>query len=211
MATPVTASMLYDLVACPHRVTMDLFGDPADRAEPNAFVQLLWEKGALFEKEVMAGLKTPFLDLSLYAGDEKEQLTAEAMARGEPLIYSARIAADGLLGDPDLLRKEVGGYVAGDIKSGAGEEGTEDRTKPKKHYAVQLGLYTDILERKGVSAGRRGFIWDIHGEEVIYDFEKPYEKRNSRTLWEDYQECLTQAQAIVGQHDKTRRGLCRGV
>ena len=26
-------------------------------------------------------------------------------------------------GEPDLLRKETGGYVAGDIKSGAGEEG----------------------------------------------------------------------------------------
>ena len=25
---PITASMLYDLVTCPHRVTMDLFADP---------------------------------------------------------------------------------------------------------------------------------------------------------------------------------------
>ena len=31
MPTPITASMLYDLVACPHRVTMDLFGDPVER------------------------------------------------------------------------------------------------------------------------------------------------------------------------------------
>ena len=31
MTTPVTASMLYDLVSCPHRVTMDLFADPAQR------------------------------------------------------------------------------------------------------------------------------------------------------------------------------------
>jgi hypothetical protein len=28
-----------------------------------------------------------------------------------------------LIGIPDLLRKEIGGYVPGDIKSGAGEEG----------------------------------------------------------------------------------------
>jgi hypothetical protein len=37
MAAPVTASMLYDLVACPHRVTMDLYSDPGQRDEPNPF------------------------------------------------------------------------------------------------------------------------------------------------------------------------------
>ena len=115
MPVPITASMLYDLVNCPHRVTMDVFGDPAQRDEPNAFVQLLWERGTLYEKEVMTGLDVPFLDLSLYAGDEKERLTTEAMERGEPLIYSARIQAEGLLGDPDLLRKEGEGYIAGDL------------------------------------------------------------------------------------------------
>jgi len=30
---PITASMLYDLIACPHRLSMDLFADPGDRDE----------------------------------------------------------------------------------------------------------------------------------------------------------------------------------
>ncbi|MCH9050093.1 MAG: TM0106 family RecB-like putative nuclease [Proteobacteria bacterium] len=212
MKAPVTASMLYDLVACPHRVTMDLFGDPARRDEPNPFIQLLWEKGSLFENEVIGALEIPFLDLSHYAGDEKERLTLEAIERGEPLIYGPRIQAEGLLGDPDLLRKEGAGYVAGDIKSGAGEEGPEDLSKPKKHYAVQLGLYTDILERKEISAGRRAFIWDVHGEEVIYDFTEVYGKRNPRTLWQDYEECLAEAQAIVEDRELTLpaySGVCK--
>ena len=212
MTTPVTAAMLYDLVACPHRVTMDLFGDPCDRAHPNPFVALLWERGTLYEHEVMEGLDMPFLDLSSYAGDEKEQQTLEAMHRGEPLIYSGRIQADGLLGDPDLLRKEGDGYSAGDIKSGVGEEGPEDLAKPKKHYAVQLALYTDILEHKGISSRRVGFIWDINGNEVIYDFAKPYGKRNPRTLWQDYQECLAVTQAIVSRTSETLAafgGVCK--
>ena len=117
----------------------------------------------------------------MYVGDEKERLTLEAMQRGEPLIYSGRMQAEGLLGDPDLLRREGDRYVAGDIKSGAGEEGLQDLSKPKKHYAVQLGLYTDILERKGLSAGKRGFIWDINGQEVVYDFTEPHGKGNPRT------------------------------
>ena len=57
MTTPVTASMLYDLVSCPHRVTMDLFADPAQRDEPNPFVKLLWERGSVYEREVIEGLE----------------------------------------------------------------------------------------------------------------------------------------------------------
>lgn len=211
MPTPITASMLYDLISCPHRVRMDLFEDPAKRDPVNPFVQMLWEKGSLYEEEVIDGLEIEYVDLSQYAGDEKEARTAEAMRNGVPLIYSARIAEGGLLGDPDLLRKEAGGYVAGDIKSGGGEEGDEDNRKPKKHYGVQLALYTDILERKGVSPGRRGFIWDVHGEEVPYDFSAPYGKRKPRTLWQDYEETLALAEAIVNQGNETEPAYSSGI
>lgn len=212
---PITASMLYDLVSCPHRVTMDLFADPADRDEISPFVQLLWERGFAHEQTVMAGLGVPFLDLSTFSGDRKERLTLEAMDRGEPLIYGGRISADGLLGDPDLLRKEANGYVAGDIKSGSGEEAgsDDDDKKPKKHYAVQLALYTDILEQLGRSAARRAFVWDVHGDEVPYDFTALYGKRDPRRLWDDYQECLSEARGIVSRAEKTEpaysSGLCK--
>ena len=53
MPAPVTASMLYDLITCPHRVTQDLFGNPGARDEINPFVQLLWEKGALHERKTI--------------------------------------------------------------------------------------------------------------------------------------------------------------
>lgn len=80
-STPITASMLYDLVNCPHRVSMDLFADPAERDRVSPFVQLLWERGAAHEANVIAGLGQPFLDLSMYAGDEKEHRTLDAMSR----------------------------------------------------------------------------------------------------------------------------------
>ena len=112
------------------------------------------------------------------------------MRRGDALIYGGRISADDLVGTPDLLRKEVGGYIPGDIKSGAGEEGVgEDGDgRPKLHYAVQLALYVDILERLGLSAGRRAFVWDINGEEVPYDFSIPLGPKKPQTLWDEYQE-----------------------
>ena len=67
MSTPITASMLYNYVQCPHRVTMDLFADPALRDKISPFVQLLWERGSLYEEEVIEGLSLPFADLSRYA------------------------------------------------------------------------------------------------------------------------------------------------
>jgi uncharacterized protein len=203
MPASITASMLYNLVECPHRVTMDLFGDPAARDAVSPFVELLWARGALYEKDVIAGLQVPFTDLSGYAEAEKERQTLQAMDRGAPLIYSGRLSADDLLGEPDLLRREGNGYIAGDIKSGAGEEGTEDNRRLKTRYAVQLGLYTDILVRLGRSAGQRGFILDVRGREIEYDFAEAAGPRRSCSLWDDYLEVLKQARAIAAGRDAT--------
>jgi len=197
----IAASTLYDFVQCPTRVALDAFGDPAKRDPINPFVKLLWERGTLFEEETVAELEQPFTDLSEFKGKEKERLTLEAIRRGDQLIYSGRISADDLVGVPDLLRKEIGGYVPGDIKSGAGEEGGDENNdgKPKLHYAVQLALYVDILERLGLSAGRRGFIWDINGDEVPYDLTAPLGHRNPQSLWDKYQEALAQCRAILAK------------
>lgn len=121
-----------------------------------------------------------------------------------PLIYSGRLSVDNLIGEPDLLRKEGSGYVAGDIKSGSGEEGDEDKGKLKKSYAVQLGLYTDILERIQLSAGRWGFIWDIYGKEVRYDFTQPQGARTPQTWWDLYQSYRQRAQEILEQQHQTQ-------
>ena len=195
--------MLYSLVTCPHRVAQDLFANPADRDPVSPFVELLWEKGTAYERETIAKLSVPFVDLLIYAGEEKERRTAEAIRSGAPLIYGGRISADDLLGDPDLLRKQGDRYVAGDIKSGSGEEGPEDNLRPKLSYAVQLGIYTDILERKGWSAGRTPFIWDINGEEVTYDLEAPFGVKNPTTLWAEYQDYLNEARRIVNRAEQT--------
>jgi predicted RecB family nuclease len=198
---PIAASTLYDFIQCPTRVALDAFGDPTKRDPINPFVRLLWERGTLFERETIAKLDQPFTDLSKFKEEEREQLTLAAMRRGDALIYGGRICADDLIGIPDLLRKEVGGYIPGDIKSGAGEEGggEDGDGKPKLHYAVQLALYVDILERLGLSAGRRAFVWDINGEEVPYDFSVPLGPKKPWTLWDEYQEALTQSRAILAR------------
>jgi hypothetical protein len=64
----LTASVLYDLVQCPQRVALDAFGKAAERDAINPFVRLLWERGTLFERETIAKLQFPFLDLSAGTG-----------------------------------------------------------------------------------------------------------------------------------------------
>jgi predicted RecB family nuclease len=201
MHPSITASMLYDLVACPKRVELDLFGDPADRDEASPFVQMLWRRGALHERELVAGGKMAALDLSTVLGDEKERQTLQAMLHREPLIYGGRISADDLVGVPDLLRRVGDRYMPVDIKSGAGLEGgdDEDNGKPKLHYAVQLALYVDVLERLGLSAGRVGVILDGAAEEVVYQLDEPRGTRNPRTLWDTYLTTLSTARAIAGK------------
>ena len=193
----VTASVLYDLVHCPQRVALDAFGDCAQRDEINPFVRLLWERGTLFEREIIGGLHLPFIDVSKAAEADRERLTLDAMACGEPLIYGGRLRAEDLIGMPDLLRKETGGYVPGDIKSGRGKDSEDDEHdgKLKRHYAMQLALYVDILEHLNRSAGRRGFVWDINGDEVLYDFTT----LPGQSLWEDYETTLAEARAILAK------------
>lgn len=88
------------------------------------------------ERRGIASLHESLLDLSQSAGHEKEQRSHDAMRRGEPLIYGGRMQVYGLLGDPDLLRKSRSGYIARHTKSGTGEEGPEDNSRPKVHYPV---------------------------------------------------------------------------
>lgn len=201
----ITASMLYSLVRCPHRVALDLHEDPSRRDPESKFVELLWERGTAFEQEVMEGVTVPFTDLGDLRADEKERRTEEAMIRGDDLIYSARIRAGDLLGEPDLLRRHGEGYLAGDIKAGMAEEGATDleEGKPKKHYAVQLALYTDILEKLGCSAGRIPFIWDVHGREVTYHLDEPPGPRTPETLWDMYRFCLSIARQIASREHNT--------
>jgi len=210
MSKPITASMLYNLIQCSHRLNLDLHEDPQNRDPENKFVELLWERGIDFENEVISKLQIPFTDLHALGDEERERRTKEALNQKVALIYGGRIRAGNLLGEPDILRWDDSmGYVPGDIKSGAAEEGDEDigSEKPKKHYAVQLALYADILETYGLGKGRLPFVWDVHNNEAVYDLNAPQGPRTPQTLWELYQEKLRQAGEIVSQPNTTLPAL----
>jgi len=201
--------MLYSYTTCPHRVALDCFGDPSDRDEVSPFIELLWERGHAFERETIDALGIPFLNLRDVSPAQKEELTLRAMQEGELLIYGGRISHGRLLGEPDLLRRTESGYIPGDIKSGAGLEGASEESdgKPKRHYAVQLALYSDILQQRGLAQSKEAFVWDIHGDEVPYDLAGSRTKTGKTSMWEEYGAVLVSVEDIVDRHITTRPGL----
>lgn len=206
----ITAAQLYDHVSCPRRVDLDLHGDPGGRAELSAFVRMLWERGSAHEAGVAAGLPNGTVRLAGLPGHERAILTAEAMAAGANLIHGGRIEADDLLGDPDLLVRSGTGYLPADIKSGRAEEGGGDEDgdgRPKAHYAVQVALYSDVLQRLGRSAGRTAEIWDVTGRRVTYDLDAARGPRTPTSWWDLYVATRDAVRAIAADPNSTRGAL----
>jgi len=204
MAAGITAALLHDLVTCPHRVTMDLHGDAAQRGAESPLLSMLWARRTAHEPEVAASLELELSDLSALAAGAREEATARALAEHAPLIYGACIRAGDLLATPDLLRLDDGGYVAGDIRATSGE----DAGKLRRSYAMQLALCTDVLERRDLSAGRYGFIVDGRGEETVYELDAPRGPRTPLTLWQEYRKLLAQARELAARGNATRPALC---
>ena len=212
----IGSSMLYDYVKCPHRVWRDYHGPQEERAqETNPFVKLLWEKGVLHEEKVIKTIGE-YADIRSGTLEERFEKTMDEMRKGTPLIYQGVLIDGDLMGIPDLLRKlPDGAYIPVDIKSGLGLEGIDENIgggRMKKHYAVQLCLYAEILKNLGFAKEDRGIILDIRGDEVVYELNSPQGPRNTRTWRDAYLEIREEAGALVagGRSNKPAiTGVCK--
>lgn len=213
----ITPSILYDYIQCPHRVWRDKHGDQSEKIqETNPFVELLWNKGVKHEEKIMLKLGE-FEDMGDGTLEERFEKTLGAMKRGVGLIYQGVIKFDNLLGIPDLIKKMPdGSYIPVDIKSGMGLEGEDeengDEGKQKKHYAVQLCLYFEVLNKLGFANNRIGKIIDVHGEEVLYEFDLPMGKRNAQTFWQYYEQIKNHVALLLQNQARNKpamAGICK--
>lgn len=213
----ITASRLYDFIQCPHKVWRDVYGPQEEKTdEKNPFVELLWEKGALHEKEIVSGIGS-FIDLSEGTIEERIDKTLSEIKKRTPLIYQGVLHYGNLLGVPDLLRRmDDGHYLPIDIKSGKGFEGLEDSEEeegtPKKHYAVQLALYVEILLNLSFAKEKKGAVIDISGRELVYLLENAQGIRNTQTWWELYLDIKNSVSELISNkvHDKPAiAGSCK--
>ncbi|MFJ3048425.1 TM0106 family RecB-like putative nuclease [Herbaspirillum chlorophenolicum] len=204
----ISGSMLYDAVHCPHRVSMDVFEDPGLRDDPSPFLEMLWEQGWNHEFEVIDRLGDGVLNLFSLEAAEKEVRTLEAIKNKVPLIYAGRIRHDDLVGEPDLLFLRGDAYIAGDIKSGSGFDGDESSGKLKRHYAVQVAHYTNILELLNFSDGRKSaVILDGGHNEVPYLLADPQGVRNKTTWWTLYLETLQYIRQLLDRSETSKAAL----
>jgi len=183
----LTAQDLYNYTKCAHRVYLDAHGDPADKSEVSSFIKLLWEMGLQKELEHLGTLAgTPIEDLKPLSIEAAAKQTDRLMREGASLIYQGVIHHDDLLGRPDLLVRNDSApsafgawhYEAIDIKAGRGwEEREGSKPKFKRHYALQILFYRDILNRLQQYAPAQGKIININSELESFDcadFETDY-------------------------------------
>lgn len=215
--TNITASKLYDYIQCPHKVWRDVYGPQNEKIqEANPFVELLWKRGVQHEERVVSKLGK-YLDLSAGSLDERHKKTLEALKNKVPLIYQGVIKHDNLLGIPDLLKLMPDGtYIPIDIKSGAAyegaDEGSDEEGKPKKHYAVQLCLYNEILKKMGFAHHDNGKIIDINSDEVEYNLKSPMSARGTATWWDEYEKIKVDTGLLLENVHKNKPasgGLCK--
>jgi predicted RecB family nuclease len=138
------------------------------------------------------------------------------MEKGSSLIYQGVLHYQNLLGIPDLLRKVSNGiYLPIDIKSGVGLKGINDEGdggKPKKHYAVQLCLYNDILKKLNFASEHRSIIIDINFNEVEYGLDNPQSERNPVTWFDIYRNIKQEVKLLIEnkvQNKPALSSICR--
>jgi uncharacterized protein len=208
----ITASLLYNFIQCPHRIWRDRYGPQEEKIqETNPFVQLLWDRGVQHEHKIVQSLGT-FIDLSQGSIDQRFKKTLEELKKGSPLLYQGVLKYENLLGIPDLLKRlPDGSYIPMDIKSGRGLAGIDEdegeEGKPKKHYAVQLCLYVEILQALGLAREKKGRVIDILGDEVEYLLEEPQGKRTPETWWDLYEQAKRNAWDLIENRVQNKPAL----
>lgn len=207
--------MLYDYIQCPHRVWRDIYG-PLDEKirETNPFVQLLWDRGVDFEEDVVEEIGE-FTDLSDGSFDLRFEQTIKYMKEGRELIYQGVLICENLIGIPDLLKRTSdGSYIPMDIKAAKAFQTINeyDEGKPKKHYAIQLCLYVEILKKSGFSGKNEGIIIDNERKKTVYSLNRPMGPRLQKTWQECYQEIKNEVFALIDnrrQNSPANAAICR--
>ncbi len=208
----ITPSLLLDHLRCVHKVWRDKYGPQGEFVDgDNPFLKLLWDRGIQHEEDIIAGFGFDFVDCGQGTETERIALTNAALAARAEYIYQGVLAHGNLFGIPDLLQFLDGEYVPVEIKSGSAGEGSDDAAgdgKPKKEYGVQLALYADLLNKKGLNSSRRAFVIDKTGERIAYDLNAPMGARTPETMWKLYQRIRQDVEAVLRDELRADPAMC---
>ncbi|MGH9946937.1 MAG: TM0106 family RecB-like putative nuclease [Pyrinomonadaceae bacterium] len=203
---------MYDYLKCPHKVWRDAHGPKGEFVdEDNPFLKLLWERGVQHETDIIENFGFEFVDCSRGSDAERIEKTNQALAERAEYIYQGVLAHGDLFGIPDLLHFDGSEYIPIEIKSGSAEEGSDetgDGGKPKKHYAVQLALYAEILNRRGLNDSRQAFVIDATGERTKYDLSAAQGPRTPETWYELYERVRSEVSLLLANETSNDPAMC---
>ncbi len=207
----ISATSFYNYSKCHRRVYMDLYGNPEEKGEYSEFLELLWERGVQIEREIIDQIRQQRL-LTVVdgkAGEETFKQTLDLMKNGAELIYQGVLVHGDVIGRPDLLERTDGSsqlgdyhYVPCDIKSGRATEDA-DSDEIKEHYANQMLLYAELLEKIQGHRPDTGKIIDNQGQVTVFEVDD---------YADDYGETRAAVHAIVYERNEPEPiigGICK--
>lgn len=207
----ITPSLLYDYLQCPHKVWRDVHGPKNEFVEEdNPFLKLLWERGVQHEANIIGNFGFEIVDCSTGGEADRIAKTNAALANRSEYIYQGILAQGDLFGIPDLLHFDGEEYVPIEIKSGSAEEGGDENSagKLKKHYAVQLSVYCEILNRRGLQTSQKGYVIDSSGERFEYDLSAAQGPRTPETWFELYQRVRADVVSLLVNETRNDPAMC---
>jgi len=140
----ITGTHLYTYPKCPRAVDLDFHGDRERRRAPTELEEFVLQRGRDLEDRLTVDLgyvepEYPERDFDLGAA-----ATLELMRAGVSGLLQGVLLGDGVLGIPDLLRRQAGAsdfgdhhYVIGDVKSSRAARGDQ---------ILQIMFYSRLLE-----------------------------------------------------------------
>jgi len=156
-----------------HSWFLECYGDPDLKTEPDAGLQMLFDRGLLHEKEMVDSLPKyhePAWDGENWAEGYKS--TLGLMQDGVEWIYQGVLRTDSLAGLPDLLQRidtpsELGNYSYQPVD-------IKNHKAVTKKDTIQIQAYSKLLEPILGHRADQGGIWLNTGEIEYIDLNDQY-------------------------------------
>ena len=166
----LSASQLYNLVQCPYRVHLNIYGDQKKKLPDSEFFAKLIEDGVLHEKDVITDI--PYTEVpSKGTLEERAKLTKELMDKKTPWIYQGVLLTRDMVGIPDLLEFVSDHYEPVEIKSGS---------SVKDEYAMQVCFYASLLGKVTGQGPKKGKVINVNKDFLDVFITSHWEKFEKR-------------------------------
>jgi len=159
----ITGTTVYTYAACPRAAELDLHEDRSQRRPLTPAEELVRQRGRELEELRTARLDYPQPEYPKGDYEEGARQTLACLRSGKSGVVQGVLLDDGLLGVPDLLRKEAGAsafgdfhYVVGDVKSSSAARADQ---------ALQVAFYGRLLAKVQGRPPSYGFLWLKDGRE----------------------------------------------